>query len=77
MVDVVVTFTNTPKYPQAILKANTAQGVVALSEAHGSKCTSIVIARRRLNYAKDFLTKRGCSVAVANEKTSRLFVQPI
>lgn len=71
--DVIISYVDTsPKYPQVELKALTDRGLKALAEAHGSKCKKITIARRRLNYAKDFLKQRGCCLMVVNNKTADL-----
>jgi hypothetical protein len=64
MADIVITHLTYNKYDQLNVKALTEQGLSALAEVNGSKCASITIARRRLNYAKDFLTQRGCCVVV-------------
>lgn len=72
MPDVLISYVATSKYPQVELKALTEQGLKALAEAHGSKCSSITIAKRRLNYAKNFLKSRGCCLMIVNNRTSEL-----
>lgn len=72
MPDIVATYTDATKYPQVTLRAVTEQGLMALAEAHGSKCTSITIAKRRFSTAKDFLAQRGCCVLVVSDTDSKL-----
>lgn len=70
--DILITEVRTSKHPQVEIKALTDRGKKALAEAHGSNCIKITIAKRRLDYAKEFLKERGCCLVVANRMTPEL-----